>query len=76
MLYYKTLLILVLIIAERQVKVLLIIMYIIFRHCEIIDIYVVERIMDNEDDAIALVDIYNRNNKDSNIQYVLTKVIK
>lgn len=51
-------------------------MYIIFRHCEIIDIYVVERIMDNEDDAIALVDIYNRNNKDSNIQYVLTKVIK
>lgn len=70
------LLILVLIIVERQVKVLLIIMYIIVKHYEAINTYTVERIIDNEVDAIALVDIYNRNNKDSNIQYVLTKVIK
>lgn len=70
------LLILVLIIVERQVKVLLIIMYIIFKHCKTIDIYTVERIMDNKNDAIALVDIYNRNNKDFNIQYILTEAIK
>lgn len=70
------LLILVLIIVERQVKVLLIIMYIIVKHYVTINAYTVERIIDNEVDAIALVDIYNRNNKNTNVKYVLTKVIK
>ena len=70
------LLILVLIIVERQVKVLLIVMYIIVKHYVTINAYTVERIIDNEVDAIALVDIYNRNNKDADVKYVLTKVIK
>ena len=70
------LLILVLIIVERQVKVLLIVMYIIIKHYVTINAYTVERIIDNEVDAIALVDIYNRNNKDANVKYVLTKIIK
>ena len=70
------LLILVLIIVERQVKVLLIVMYIIVKHYEAINVYEVERIIDNEVDAIALVDIYNRNNKNATVKYILTKVIK
>lgn len=76
MLYYKILLILVLIIVERQVKVLLSIMYIIVKHYVTINAYTVERIIHNEADAIALVNIYNRNNKESDIQYILTEVIK
>lgn len=70
------LLILVLIIVERQVKVLPIIMYIIVKRYVTINAYTVEHIIDNEVDAIALVNIYNRNNKDSNIQYILTEAIK
>lgn len=70
------LLILVLIIVEKQMKVLLIIMYIIVKHYVTINAYTVERIIYDETDAIALVNIYNRNNRDSNIQYILTEVIK
>lgn len=51
-------------------------MYIIVKHYVTINAYTVERIIDNEVDAIALVDIYNRNNKDADVKYVLTKVIK
>lgn len=51
-------------------------MYIIVKHYEAINVYEVERIIDNEVDAIALVDIYNRNNKNATVKYILTKVIK
>lgn len=51
-------------------------MFIILKHFIKIDSYIVERTVNNETDAIALTDIYNRNNNDKGVEYVVSKIIK
>lgn len=50
-------------------------MYIILKHYMRINSYNVERVVNSETDAIALTDIYNRNNDDEGVEYLISKVL-
>lgn len=51
-------------------------MYLILKHYVLINKYNVYQVINNEVDAIALIDILNRNNVESNVKYILSKVIR
>lgn len=51
-------------------------MYLILKHYVLINSYKVYQVINNEVDAIALIGILNRNNVESNVKYILSKVIR